>query len=1188
MNFVLSTIKSWWPSNKQQSSQSANVVGDNNSVDQSINIYVSNGEDLQKALHSEAALPKGAEWKAGLHVDTVSDDASEEFKLISKFREIANEGDSTTALKLLEGLKVDARFCDGFSAFRLSFNIGVVLQNIGEYEKASAELRRAHDFSPEHPKANAVLALADLIDGRDEKALEQAASLLSTEGDHVNLCAAIAFNAAKRLKVEFEIEGYEYVDTSNEDVIISRLDYVEVVHPDQFESMLKEAISADPDNKRLKTTWAHAVLKDAQQNRAFLLGSKMAEGFEEDVTNCASILVDELERSIVQNPPNKLLLPSAANNAAVALRLDGRDAEASVLLDRILTSFPDLKKDLAQIRAALFLQEDKNFEALQLISPMRDHAEFQVMASEIEAQIGGPASALDRINSALKLTMPDGFRCHALAAKARIGISLSDRNAADEAIEELNADFRGAPELTLIKSAYSRAFELLEATEEVEDLPVVGDEKTTKDQEFLDSLGDVECWDFFEIFQAANELFFRGFYRQCCELLREKVSFSHESPALQLLCDSCIRGGMATLAKEISESLSQEVQNSNFGWKFGASAANLTGEVAKAVPLTRKLFAANPTSLNSLQWYIQSLLRMNDTGRIRRVVRDLNDTDLVGTISEKREYVSLLVFCKEIERSRNYAYRLFCEHPNDHHSWMALSASVLALGSLPSEAQDLWLTYVEENAAVEVMLPSGDRRKYVIETDAELYPLRQENLKLGHPIAQALLNLKEGDSFEWPLKGQEGSASIVCIKHKALDAFHFVMQRFEEQFPDADGFSSIKCDPSKDDGLEEIMDLLRQRAQYGQQKVTEYESGSHPLALLGVTLGLDPIDTYLGIHRESGAAVKVSSCKSDDQANASAWLKVARKRGLLLDALSVYLLRRLDLTDVLENEFGKVGVTQNTIDIFARRLHEAQTMGGFDDDGKRRAGSMSYQDGRIVLSEMSEDEIKEKVSIHQADLDWLQASCELIPAVAQEDPDDEIIRARSSPGGEFLDDLFACDGSGRVLVSDDLHLRQWGQGLFGIKGVWIQALLFHLEEELLISPQKVVSATVQLLGAGEHALSISSFRLLIGAEMLSSGELTEQDFQLLSSVIGQPGAEMASHIKVALEVINGLWTTGSILPVRHRATSIILRNLVRHQGSNSAVVMDTIQTRAKLPDIREYMKNWRTGHFIVHATSSEV
>jgi len=1186
MNTVFSTIKSWWASCSQQNAQSAKVVGDNNQVDQSINIYLGNKGDLRKALNSEAEISDGGEW-AAIYADTVSNDESEEFKLITKFREVANGGDSTTALNLLEGLKIDQRFKAGIAAFRLSFNIGVVLQNIGEYEKASAELRRAHDFSPEHPKANAGLALANLLDGNDDEAFDQATDLLSVKGDHVNLCAAIAFNAAKRLKMKFDIEGYEHVDTSNEDVILSRLDYVEVVCPEQFGSMLKDVISENPESKRLKSTWAHAVLKDARQNRAFLLGFKMAEGFEQDVADCASILVDELECSLVQNPPNMLLLPSLANNAAVALRLNGRDAEAATFLDRVLTIFPDLREDLAQIRAALFLQQDKDSEAFQLISPMQDQAEFQVMASEIEAQLGEPGEALQRINSALGLPMPEGLRCQALAVKARIGINLSERNAADEALEELKAECSGAPELVLLRSAYSRAFELHSAAEDVERVPNVGDEKTTEDQEFLNSIEDVDGWEFFDVFRAANELFIRGFYRQSCELLRDRVSFSRESPALQLLCDSCIRGGMATLAKEIWKGLSADVHNSAFGWKFGANTANLTGEVYKAVPLTRKLFAANSTSLSSLQWYVQSLLRMNDSARVRRVVRELKDTDLVGTLSEKREYVSLLVFCGEIERARNLAYRLYCDHPNDHNSWMALSASVLALGSSPTDAKDLWLTSVEEDAAVEVVLASGERRKYVLESDIGLFPLRQENIKLDHPVAQTLLHRQKGDSFEWPLKGQDGKASIVCIKHKTLDAFHFIIQRFEEKFPDADGFSSITFDPTKDDGLEEIMNLLRQRSQYGQQKITEYVSGSHPLAVLGVTLGLDPIDTYIGIHRESGAAIKVSSCKSEDQANASVWLKVARKKGILLDALSIYLLRRFELTDVVESEFGKIGITQSTLDIFASRLREAQTMGGFDEDGRRRAASMSYEDGRIVMSEMSEEEIEEKIDLHRADLAWLQSSCDLIPAVAREDPPDEIIRARNSPGGEFLDDLFACDGGGRVLLSNDLHLRQWGQDLFGIKGVWLQALLFHLEEELLVTPQKVVSATIQLLNAGEHALSIRSFHLLIGAEMLSSGELSKQDFEMLSSVIGQPGAEMASHIEVALEVINRLWRTRSTLPVRHCATSIILRNLVRHQGSNSAMVMDTIQTKAKLGDIRQYMSNWRTGHFIVRPTSSE-
>jgi hypothetical protein len=145
MSIGLTSIKSWLASRKQQNTQSSNVVGDNNSVEQNINIYVAIGEDLQKSLNSDAALLEGSDWQMAIKADTIAGDDSEEFKLISKFREVANGGDSTTALKLLEGLKAEKRFSDGFAAFRLSFNIGIILQNIGEYEKASWT---CHSFVP--------------------------------------------------------------------------------------------------------------------------------------------------------------------------------------------------------------------------------------------------------------------------------------------------------------------------------------------------------------------------------------------------------------------------------------------------------------------------------------------------------------------------------------------------------------------------------------------------------------------------------------------------------------------------------------------------------------------------------------------------------------------------------------------------------------------------------------------------------------------------------------------------------------------------------------------------------------------------------------------------------------------------------------------------------------------------------
>jgi len=38
-------------------------------------------------------------------------------------------------------------------------------------------------------------------------------------------------------------------------------------------------------------------------------------------------------------------------------------------------------------------------------------------------------------------------------------------------------------------------------------------------------------------------------------------------------------------------------------------------------------------------------------------------------------------------------------------------------------------------------------------------------------------------------------------------------------------------------------------------------------------------------------------------------------------------------------------------------------------------------------------------------------------------------------------------------------------------------------------------------------------------------------------------------------------------------------NLVRHQGSDSSVILNTIQTLMKKPDVSEYISLWRVGHF---------
>jgi hypothetical protein len=104
---------------------------------------------------------------------------------------------------------------------------------------------------------------------------------------------------------------------------------------------------------------------------------------------------------------------------------------------------------------------------------------------------------------------------------------------------------------------------------------------------------------------------------------------------------------------------------------------------------------------------------------------------------------------------------------------------------------------------------------------------------------------------------------------------------------------------------------------------------------------------------------------------------------------------------------------------------------------------------------------------------------------------------------------------------------------------------------------------------------------LTAAEMMASGEMSEDDFAKYSSLLGQKGADMRSHVEVALATIQRIWTVRSLTAVRERATGIILRNLTRLQGTDTRAVLDTIQALNRNAFAGQYLQLWRVGHFLI-------
>ena len=223
--------------------QTATVSGEGNQVHQTINnLFVAGSDSPQSRMLVDAAQTGQKPVDHSLFaIESLEADDREEIKRILKYRQIATNGDSETALELLQSVTKDAKFDSGYIGFRLHFNIGAIQQNIGEYLAASKSLRLAHSLYPEDYKAQSALALAELLDGEHGAALDRCHVLLQREGDHRNLTASVLFHAARHVETDVAPEDLIGDELSCPDVLPAYLEYVRDVRPDDYDRALTKA-----------------------------------------------------------------------------------------------------------------------------------------------------------------------------------------------------------------------------------------------------------------------------------------------------------------------------------------------------------------------------------------------------------------------------------------------------------------------------------------------------------------------------------------------------------------------------------------------------------------------------------------------------------------------------------------------------------------------------------------------------------------------------------------------------------------------------------------------------------------------------------------------------------------------------------------------------------------------------------
>lgn len=302
-------------------------------------------------------------------------------------------------------------------------------------------------------------------------------------------------------------------------------------------------------------------------------------------------------------------------------------------------------------------------------------------------------------------------------------------------------------------------------------------------------------------------------------------------------------------------------------------------------------------------------------------------------------------------------------------------------------------TDITPEHAVEIRLPTGEMRRYVIESDPEVRRVSHEAIAPDHEIAMLVQNLKPGDEFDWP--GNGGKASVVSAKHKYLDAFHTALGRFNERFPSAKGFRQVNVGTPNQFDPSAIEEMLKARSDHIAAETAKYTEGRISLSMLAHLTGVDPVDCVLGL-AELGKVYRVAIGLREERRRAEVAIADNQARGCIVDAATYHCIRRLNLEQVVRAVCGPIGISQATADIYHARVASLDAFGG------EKAGTMTMRNGRIAIVEHTPEQQAATRAVVESDRNWLADNAKTFPAAPVADPPPIIRRLSAIEGARSL------------------------------------------------------------------------------------------------------------------------------------------------------------------------------------------
>ena len=625
-------------------------------------------------------------------------------------------------------------------------------------------------------------------------------------------------------------------------------------------------------------------------------------------------------------------------------------------------------------------------------------------------------------------------------------------------------------------------------------------------------------------FSVADEASARQEPNTAAKLLFGYVPLDRDSYELQLLAQALVNDyPIRERAIRFFNDLSPEIRSLPAFQRLEGALHINRGSPQDAIPPLSAAFGQQPT-VDSLMYLVRSYFSVGDRTAIAALLQRDDVDALTGSPTSRINFSHLLLNFGEAERALSVGYQALVD---------GLEDSVVVVKYL-----GLILSYTQNYAEYESQsaLTSGDWVR-LTQTHGDSYEVligeavdRPWGAKAdsSNTFIVKALGRRPGDSFKHVnvATGATETWTVAEVKPRWLQAFQHLGPIFSQKFPDASGFASINM---AEGDIQPALDLVRRHSEEQREQANLYLVNRLPMAFVaaGRPGGAIAFAQYLA---SLGEDVRVCLGTEDERTEALHLINSNARNGAVLDAFTAWHAATLGIFPVLRERLGSVTIPVSELDRLKLLIDHHQNL--VDSETMH----LDYQDGHYVREVVTPEEHAQSMTVAESTVDDIERACSVEPLVIPDNMSElgeQLLRL--PPADAVAPAIIA--GRNRLLLTEDMMMRQLTGNAYGTKGVWLQAVLLSAMQAETIEIDDYIDALVYLSAKRHGYITINSSVLLRVFERDNSEDFLE--LQALCTYVGGKNADFASHVTLTVDFVNGICAKSSAHDDRIRTATDI-------------------------------------------------